>query len=216
MRRSPAVLATRLSVLGLAGILIAGGAFAATSIFELNLELPPVAIFLPLALAAGGSAVLTNCFRAGWHVPQRPQALLATMLAVYCLIVTVGLPTLQRTRPTALAGRVVRQITPPDVPVGIYRLENWRASLRYYAERPLARLSTVEEASAFIARGPASILMIRRDYRELRQRGLPLTEVFHCRAVVGTVKSRSGLRRQQWDDLVLVSNQPRRRPLALP
>jgi 4-amino-4-deoxy-L-arabinose transferase-like glycosyltransferase len=210
--RSPQVLGTRISVLALAAILVAGGAFAATSIFELDLDLPAAAIMLPIVLALGGVALLARAARVGWHVPSGPAAVLATMLASYCLIVTIGFPTLQRTRPTALAGRTLRQMTAPDMPAAIYRLEPWRASLRYYAERPLTRLSTPEEVAAFVSpERPVYILMIRRDYRELRQRGLALREVFKCRAVVGTTRIRAGLRRQQWDDLIIVTDAPERR-----
>ena len=204
--RSAAVAATRASVLLIGGLLVAGGAFAATAIFELNLELPPAAMTLPVVLMLGGAAALLRAARVGWHVPSRPAALLAALLAAYGVVVTIGFPTLQRARPTALVGRTVRQMTAADTPIGIYRLENWRASLRYYTERPLARLATPEEVTAFVAsERRVYAIMIRRDYRELRARGLRLREVFKCRAVVGTTRTRSGLRRQHWDDLVVVT-----------
>jgi len=64
---------------------------------------------------------------------------------------------------------------------------------------------------------PVHILVTRRDYRELRQQGIRLREVFFCRAVVGTIKGRVGLRRQKWDDLIVVTNAPpRRRATVLP
>jgi 4-amino-4-deoxy-L-arabinose transferase-like glycosyltransferase len=217
-RRSAQIAGTRCSVLGLAAVLITGGAFVATAIFELDLELPAAAILLPLTLAIGGAMVLARSARIDWHVPGHPAWLPMTMVVIYALIVTIGFPTLQRARPTALAGRVVRQATARDTPVGLYRLENWRASLRYYAERPLTRLSSAEEVAGFAASdAPVFALMIRRDYRELRQQGVRIYEVFRCRAVVGTVKTRSGFRRQKWDDLIVVANAAgRRRPVALP
>lgn len=206
-RRSSAVAATRASVLLLGGLLVAGAAFLATSLFELNLELPPTAVALPVVLMAGGVAVLTFSARAGWQVPSGPAALVAALLAVYCIVVTIGFPTLQRTRPTALVGRAVRQLTAADSPVGIYQLEKWRASLRYYSERSLTGLATREDVTAFVSRGrPAYMIMTRRQYEELRDRELRLREVFACRAVVGTIRGRSGLRRQQWDDLIVVTN----------
>jgi 4-amino-4-deoxy-L-arabinose transferase-like glycosyltransferase len=210
--RSSAVFGTRAGVLLIGALLVAGGAFAATAIFELDLELPPAAITLPLVLMLGGAAVLAHAARVGWHVPARPAALLGTLLAAYCVVVTIGLPTLQRARPTALVGRTVRQMTAPDTAVGIYRLENWRASLRYYSERPLTRLSTPEDVEGWGApERRMYMIMIRRDYRELRARGLRLREVFRCRAVVGTTRTRSGLRRQQWDDLIVVTEALNRR-----
>ena len=200
------------------GLFVAGGAFLGTSIFELDLDLPAAAILLPIALAVGGTMVLSRSARVGWHVPAVPAAALATLLSVYGLIVAIGFPTLQNARPTARAGLVVRQRTTPDEPVGLYRLEQWRASLRYYSERPLTPLSSTDDVMAFTRLpNPVHVLMTRRDYRELRQQGIRLREVFFCRAVVGTVKGRAGLRRQKWDDLIVVTNAPpRRRGTALP
>lgn len=210
--RSRQVFATRASVLALASLFVAGGAFVATSIFELNLELPESAILLPIALGMGGVALLMRSARVGWHVPQQPDAGLATMLAIYALTVTIGFPTLQRIRPTAQAGQTLRRMTSGDTPAALYHLEQWRASLRYYADRPLARLDTPADVAAFLSPlRPSYVLMIRRDYRELRRAGLHLREVFKSRAVVGTTKSLSGFRRQQWDDLVLVTDAPERR-----
>lgn len=213
--RSSVTFATRASVLLIGGLLVCGGAYAAMSIFELNLELPAAGMALPIVLLLGGAAVLARAARVGWDVPSRPAALFATLLAAYCVVVTIGFPTFQRARPTALVGRTVRQMTSPATPIGIYRLENWRASLRYYTERPLTRLSAPEDVEAFVApEGRVYLIMIRRDYRELRDRGLRLREVFKCRAIVGTTRTRSGLRRQQWDDLIVVTDAPRRRHRA--
>src|SRR6185436_11795128 len=75
----------------------------------------------------------------------------ALMVAAYICIVTIGFPALELTRPTALVGKTLQRLTSNDTPVGIYRMEQWRASLRYYAERPVARLSTPEDVVAFIS-----------------------------------------------------------------
>jgi 4-amino-4-deoxy-L-arabinose transferase-like glycosyltransferase len=216
--RTSRLFGTRLAVLLIGALFVAGGTFLGTSIFELGLDLPAAAILLPIALAVGGIMVLSRSARIGWHVPAVPAATLATLLVAYLLVVTIGFPTLQQTRPTALAGRVVRQRTAPGAPVGLYRLEQWRASLRYYAERPLTALSSPDDVVAFTRLSvPVHLLMTRREYRALRQEGIRLREVFFCRAVVGTIKGRGGLRRQKWDDLIVVTNAPpRRRGTVLP
>jgi 4-amino-4-deoxy-L-arabinose transferase-like glycosyltransferase len=199
--------ATRLTVIGLAASLVVAGSFMSVYLFELNLELPESAIILPMVLAVGGVALLGAVAAAGWRVPATPVSPVVTLLAVYAIVVAVGFPTLERTRPTALIARTLRQRTDPGAPAGIYRLEQWRASLRYYAARPLAKLSTAQELASFAAQQPRPIyvFMIRRDYRALRK-SLGLREVFRCRAVVGTIRARGGLRRQQWDDLIIVTN----------
>jgi hypothetical protein len=180
-------------------------------LFELDLNLPAAAVTFPLVLAIGGIALFTASARAGWSVPRTPLAPVVTLLAAYVLIVTFGYPALEQTRPTALVARTLRQMTPADAQVGIYRLEQWRASLRYYTERPVAKLSSAEDVASFISPDrPVYIVMLRRDYKELRRGGLELREVFKCRAVIGTVKTGTGLRRQQWGEMIIVTDAPSR------
>ena len=58
----------------------------------------------------------------------------------------------------------------PDAPIGIYRLERWRASLRYYVERPVVRLETPEDVLAFVsADRPVYVVLMRQEYETLRQ-----------------------------------------------
>jgi 4-amino-4-deoxy-L-arabinose transferase-like glycosyltransferase len=204
-------LVTRLAVLILGAGLVVAGTFTGVYLFELDLELPDAAIVLPMVLAVGGVALLAAISKARWRVPATPSVLVATLLSLYVVVVTIGLPTLERTKPTALIARTLRQRAPKDAPAGIYKLEQWRASLRYYAQRPLARLSTPEDLAAFASESrPIYVFMVRRDYRILRNSGMKLREVFRCRAVVGTIRGKGGLRRQQWDDLIIVTNAPLR------
>jgi len=205
-------LGTRAAALIVAAVLLVGGSFGSVALFQLNLDLPPSAIAFPIVLAIGGTALLYAASTVGWKMPPTPIAPVLTLLAAYICIVTIGFPALELTRPTALVGKTLQRLTSNDTPVGIYRMEQWRASLRYYAERPVARLSTPEDVVAFISEArPVYLVMLRRDYRELRRRGVELREVFKCRAVVGTTRTRTGLRRQQWDDLIIVTDAPGRR-----
>jgi len=210
-------LATRVSVFAVAAVLLVAGSFGCVYLFELDLHLPAAAITFPIVLAVGGIALLTAAARAGWRVPRTPIAPVITLLAAYVLIVTFGYPALEETRPTPLVARTLRQLTPADAQVGIYRLEQWRASLRYYTERPLATLSSPEDVLSFISPDrPVYIVMLRRDYKDLRRGGLELREVFKCRAVIGTVKTGTGLRRQQWGDLIIVTDAASRRHSSRP
>jgi len=196
--------------LALGGLFVVAGAFMAVYMFELDLELPETAILLPIALGAGGTAMLERAARYHWRVGPNPLALCSTLAAVYAIVVAVGLPTLERVRPTALVASTLRRNAPPEAPAAIYQLEQWRASLRYYADRPLARLSSPDEIEAFVRDGKARyIIMRRRDYRALRIAGFKLREVYSCRAVVGTTRVQGGLRRQEWGYLIIATNQPR-------
>jgi len=51
--------ATTASIILIAALLIVGGSFGGVYLFELDLELPAVAILLPLALLIGGTALLS-------------------------------------------------------------------------------------------------------------------------------------------------------------
>ena len=196
--------------IGLGALLVVAGAFTAVYIFELGLELPEAAILLPIVLGAGGTAMLERAARLQWRLPPNPVLLVTTLLGAYAIVVAVGLPTLELVRPTALVARTLRGHAHPDAPAAIYRLEQWRASLRYYAERPLAGISASQEVTAFLADGQARyIIMRRRDLRALKNEGFKLREVFRCRAVVGTTRVGAGFRQQEWGELIIVTNQPR-------
>jgi 4-amino-4-deoxy-L-arabinose transferase-like glycosyltransferase len=200
--------ATRIAVLAVAALLIAGGSFGSVYLWKLDLQLPLVAIVLPLALIWGGVAVMFQSARRQWHVPRTAAALVVMLLVSYATVVAVGFPALEQMRPTADVAAQLRYETAGDAPVGLYRLERWRGSLRYYLNRPIQRLETVEDVRVFVGR-PQIVyaIMLRRDYFALRQAGLPIHLMLARRAVVGTTGR--GLRKQQWGFLVVVTNKPR-------
>jgi 4-amino-4-deoxy-L-arabinose transferase-like glycosyltransferase len=209
--------AVRVVGLSLAGLLVLAGTFASVYIFELDLDLPLTAELLPVALTCGGIGYLARAAHMQWCLPRRPVVLSTALVAIYGVLVYVGLPALEQVRPTALVAGALRDHSPHDAPAAIYDLEQWRASLRYYAERPLARLSTPEDVRAFFASGePRYILMRRRDYHALRDSGIAVYDLFHRHAVVGTRAYRAGLRRQLWGELLIVTNMPPRRARWLP
>ena len=204
--------AVRIVALALAALLVSGGTFAIVYMFELDLQLPRAAVLLPVVLTAGGLAYLVRTAHYHWRLPRRPVAFAVALLATYAVVVDVGLPVLDNVRPTALVADALRRHTPHESAAGIYQLEQWRASLRYYAERPLAPLSTPDDVAAFMADpAPRYVIMRRRDYRALRDAGLPVHDLFHRHAVIGTARSASGLRRQLWGELLIVTNLPPQR-----
>jgi hypothetical protein len=71
------------------------------------------------------------------------------------------------------------------------------------------RLETVEDARAFLARvEPVYVVMLRREYLELREQHVPVYLMTAHRAVVGTMGR--GMRKQRWGFLVVVTNVPQR------
>jgi amino acid transporter len=204
----PGTWATRATVFTLAGLLIVAGGFAGVVLFDLNLDLPSVAVLLPNLFVAGGAAVLFQAYKAGWRVPPTAAALVTTLVGAYALLVVIGLPVLEQTRPTAIVARRLEHLGGIGTPVGIYRLERWRASIRYYLGRPVDRLETLDEVRQFLsADRPVYVVMIRREYDALRRLGLPVHVIMRRRAVTGTA---SGFpRKQRWGYLVVVTNVPR-------
>jgi hypothetical protein len=126
------------------------------------------------------------------------------LLVVYMVTVAVGYPALENAHPTSLVARRIRSVAAPDAAVGLYQLERWRSSLRYYLEKPVKRLDDEGELRQFLAGGPAYVVLRRREYDALRAAGVPLHEVMRHRAVIGTTGT--GLRRQQWGYLVVARN----------
>lgn len=201
--------ATRFAVIGTAAVLIAGGAFASVYIWKLDLGLPPVAILLPLALMAGGIALMFQSWQIEWRVPRNATAVIAMLLVSYSTVVVAGYPALEEMRPTAQVAAQLGDAMGGDAPVALYQLERWRGSLRYYLNRPIQRLETVEQARAFFNQpGTVYGIMLHRDYLELRKQQVQVHPMIAHRAVVGT--KGKGLRKQEWGYIVVVTNVPRR------
>ena len=200
---------TRYSVLLVAGLLIVGGSFGGVALAHLNLALSVWSFMLPVAVIAGGVTLLFQSERIGWRVPAGIWSVAGMLLVSYATVVAVGFPVLEQVRPTARVARYLARVTSPEAPVGLYQLERWRGSLRYYLNRPIQRLETTEEISAFLSRPqPVYVVMLRRDYLDLREHGAPVHLLTAHRAVVGTTGR--GFRRQRWGFLVVVTNVPRK------
>ncbi len=196
---------TRFAILAVAALLIVGGSFSSVYIFQLNLELPAAAIALPLTLVAGGILLMAQSAFRDWRTPRNAGALVLMLLAAYIVVTSVGYPILEQVRPTAAVARRLRTISGPDAPTAIYRLERWRASLRYYIGRPIERLEQPEDVTAFLRQTrPVYVVMLRREYDALCRLGVPIRLVLQHRAVVGTTGR--VLRRQRWGFLVVATN----------
>ncbi len=198
----------RVGVFLIAALLVVGGSFGCVYLFDLDLDLPYVAILVPLALLAGGIALMTACARRGWRVPKTALVPILMLLVVYVVTVAVGYPALEATRPTAVVGRTIRRVAPPTAVVGLYGLDRWRASVRYYVGRPVTTLNDERELRAFLGDPRQGFVVMRRkDFDAFRAAGLPLKEVARHPAVVGTAGR--GLLRQVWGYLVIAAERQR-------
>jgi 4-amino-4-deoxy-L-arabinose transferase-like glycosyltransferase len=194
----------RWSIALLGIFLVAAGIFAGFSLFELGLDLPREAVAIPISLVAGGAALTTTMIRRHAVSPTLFACLLVMMLVIYGSVIAIGFPLLEQVRPTAEVARSLSpQLTDTDE-VGLYRLEKWRSSLRYYMMRPVARLEHPEDVHQFLGKpGRGYVLLLNEDYERLRNGGMNLVSVSERPAVTGTTGR--GLRRQRWGSLVVAT-----------
>jgi hypothetical protein len=189
---------------GLLGlVLVVLGAVGAVTLFDLGLELPPTAAIVPLSFGLGGVLVGFTLLKRHAVSPRLFMAVSVVLLVVYSTVVAVALPVLEKTRPTAELGSDLRARLGETDRVGLYRVDKWRFSLRYYIGRPLSRLESVDDVRAFFDQpGVQYVLMLRDDYERLRAEGIELECVSERPAVVGTTGR--GLRKQRWGTMLVV------------
>ena len=84
--------------------------------------------------------------------------------------------------------------------------ERWRASLRYYVNRPVASLENPADVADFLTRPGARVVMLRPEFEALRATGQPIRTLYERRGVVGNTGRI--LRRQRWDFVVVVAREP--------
>jgi 4-amino-4-deoxy-L-arabinose transferase-like glycosyltransferase len=200
----------RWSVTTLGVILIAAGVVSGFTLFDLGLELPRAAVLIPISLAAGGVLLETTILRRRAVSPTLFGAVIVMLLVIYGSVAALGLPVLERARPTEALADSLRPKLAADDQVALYRLEKWRFSLRYYLERPLGRLQEPDEVRKFLTDKGGYILMLDEDFARLRKDGINLRSVEERRAVTGTTGT--GLRKQKWGALVVATSDdtPRR------
>lgn len=204
--------AMRFAVVAIAATLVIGGAIAGAALMRINLGLGRSALMLPIVLCLGGATLLVQFARARWSTPDSPAAPLLTLVAVYVMVVLVGFPVLERSRPASTLGPSVKARTAVDTPIGVYQLE-WGSSIRYYADRRVVALPDPDAVRAFLRTWPyAYVFILRQDQESVGDSQHDLHEVAAAEAIVG----RTGryIRRQVWGAVTVVSRHSRgvRRP----
>ena len=194
----------RWSIVALGIILVATGAVAGFSLFDLGLDLPRAAVVIPISLVAGGLLLEATILRRRAVSTRLFAAVVVMLLIVYSTVIAIGLPLLGRARPTEAIAENLRPQLSADDQIALYRLEKWRFSLRYYLERPLGRLQDAREVEAFLAEKGRYVLMLDEDFARLRSDGVSLRAVAEQPAVTGTTGR--GLRRQKWGALIVATS----------
>lgn len=92
-----------------------------------------------------------------------------------------------------------------DAPVGVYGLDDWRGSIRYYSGRRLIILHSEGELRQFLGRYPdAFALMLAKDFRGFKANGVPLRAMGGRRAIVG--RTGKFIRKQLWGRVVVTTS----------
>jgi 4-amino-4-deoxy-L-arabinose transferase-like glycosyltransferase len=194
--------AARWSIAILGVLLLVVGVYGAASLFNLGLDLPRTALLMPTSLAAAGAALTAGIVLRGGVSPTLMIGIIGMLLVTYGSVIVIGVPVLEQARPTAAVAEALRPELTADARVGLYRLEKWRFSLRYYLQRPVTRLQTPQEVQAFLKAGPrAYVLMLDEDFTRLREHGIDLRCISERPAVTGTTGR--GLRKQRWGAIVV-------------
>lgn len=183
-------------------VIITGAMVLGLSMFDLDLQLSPDAVIVPVVVVAGAVVCAVRVWRAGWRSPAFPTAVVGTLVVSYASVVVFGFPVLEGVRPTPNLGRWIATSEPLNAEVGLFQLEEFESSLRFYSNRRVERLDDVDDLQAFLGgTGPRIVVMRRRRFDGLRSMGVPLRLGYVTDAVVG--RTGTGLRRQQWGRVVV-------------
>jgi 4-amino-4-deoxy-L-arabinose transferase-like glycosyltransferase len=204
----------RWSVAVLGIVLVAAGAVAGLSLFDLGLDLPRSALLIPVSLGAAGLVLEVAILRQRAVSPMLFSSVLVMLLVAYGCALAIGVPVLEQARPTAAIAENLRPKLASNDQIGLYRLEKWRFSLRYYLERPLSRLQNPSDVKQFLTTRGAYILLLDEDLARLRNEGVNLRAVSERPAVTGTTGR--GLRRQKWGALIVATSDDTPRTVEKP
>jgi 4-amino-4-deoxy-L-arabinose transferase-like glycosyltransferase len=191
------------SVLLISTVVILLGVAVWIFLFRLNLPIPSYAVIFPVSLIVGGTALVVQLVRSGWRPPAFGLALIAPMICAYGTVVAAGFPVIDQTRPTPEIARWLTHSEPlSKEPLALYRLERWKASLRFYSGRTVVTVEKPEELRSFLDAHPAaSVVLSERELYNLAIAGVRLSTAYKRTAVLGT--EGRGLRRQRWGSVLV-------------
>jgi 4-amino-4-deoxy-L-arabinose transferase-like glycosyltransferase len=197
---------TRLAIFAVATMLVAVGAVLGLRLPDLGFNVPLTAYLLPAVLLAGGTWIAGHMLRDQFRPPPVADGPIGILVVTYAIVVVVGFPLFEKARPVRTVGSWLQTQSAREDAVGLYALDRWQPTLRYYGRHVLQRLDDEEAVRRFLAGPGRRWLVTRRDSLDaLRTNVLGGTQpdiALAVPAVVGT--SGRGVRRQIWNDVVVV------------
>jgi len=165
------------TVAGLAAIpvvLIVAGIVLIPGLDRVPLDLPAESRLLPIVLLASGLVMLGQVGRE-WRAAPGPYIAVAGLLACYALVITIGLPAFEELKPTRRLARMVATTAGANDQIGMFRLNRWSNSWRFYVGRHSERLETDAALHTFFATpGRHYCAMLRSEYDRLTAQGFRL------------------------------------------
>ena len=144
-----------------------------------RLELPPTAIVVPIVMLVAGAVITARASLSNWQPPRVPWMALTACVVTYAGIIVWVMPALERHKVVDDIAQWVARNAPAESRVGLYRLNRWSNSFRFYVDRHAAHLEGIEEARAFLEEpSPFYCVMLGPIYDEFAAQGLPLQVVY--------------------------------------
>ena len=212
VRRAPSLrpyLGAAVGCFSAGAMMIFVGVLLVRVIPRLPLELPRVALLLPVSLIAGGLATTGVFVWRRWQIPTIPMGIVAGFLAAYSVIILVGFPAFERAKPVKAIAQYVAATAQPSDRIASYRLNRWTNSWRFYVERPSLFLDDPADLRQFLREpGRAYCAMFEADYLRLAEEDLSLRIVYRREGLlVTTGRGLRQSRHRSWRAFVVVTNQ---------
>lgn len=140
-----------------------------------RLELPALALIVPIAVAVAGAVITVRVNLWGSGSPPVPWIALTAIGITYAGILLWVIPALEQRKVVPdLARWVAASAVEPDR-IATYRLNRWTNVWRFYVDRPTTDLDSPAEARAFFDRtAPFYCAMLRPAFEEFVAQGVPL------------------------------------------
>jgi 4-amino-4-deoxy-L-arabinose transferase-like glycosyltransferase len=144
-----------------------------------RLALPAAAVIVPILMLAAGAVITARASLGNWPAPRVPWVALAACTAMYAGIILWVLPTLEERKVVPDIARWVAQHSGEDTRVGVYRLNRWTNTFRFYVDRHTDHLDDVAETSAFLTKDDRFYcVMLGPAYDEFVAKGVPIEVVY--------------------------------------
>jgi hypothetical protein len=119
----------------------------------------------------------------------------------YAVVVVIGLPSFERVKPIKGLARNVASIAGPDDRIGMYRLNRWSSSWRFYVARRTEAMDTPEQLRQFLATPGRHYLALQQsDFETLTAQGMRLRIIYERPGLFTTTgrSLRAGRRRMRF------------------